>query len=819
MANLTNLIFLQLGSNNLSGNLPPDLAKGGLLQYLSLNHNNFQGHIPVSFRNSTNLFRVRLERNQFIGDITESFGIHPYLDYIDLSFNKLSGTLSPSWRACLNLTSFKISGNMITGEIPVEISQMPKLQLLDISSNKLVGKIPREFKRLSYLFHLNMSNNQLSGTIPPEFGNLSSLEILDLSRNNLSGQIPIQMENCLKLGLLSLGNNDLSGAIPFQLGNLPLHRVLDLSDNFFTGEIPPQLSKLTYLEALNLSHNELVGQIPSSFKSMMSLTSLDLSYNSLDGPVPDNHFFQTAPAESFIHNKGLCGQVHGLPPCIHSPWATKDADTKKHHKFIISVAISTFGILFLLFLVVGITLVCYKRDKSIANDSCEEFAGKHFFSIWSVDHGKELFKVILRATENFDNKYQIGVGAHSIVYKATLPSGGTLAIKKLQGEGQVVEQSFQNEIQALTQIRHRNIVRLYGFCSTAKFSFIAYEYMETGSLGAILRSEERAMELDWVKRVNIIRDIAQALSYLHHDCAPPIVHRDITSNNILLDEEYKACVSDFGISRLLEPNSSHWSMLAGTHGYMAPELAYVMRVTEKCDVYSFGVVALEVMHGIHPGDLINSLSLSMLVKDILDPRIPLHMAFATLMLSYKYLWALTAIGGENYLYIRDEEEVVISGALEMEDSFEKKHTSIEAGEVVNAKFFSVWNFDGKEAYKEIIEATENFNEKYCIGAGSYGTVYKVILSSGETFVAKKIQEVEDQVHEQAFRNEIQALTQIRHWNIVRLYGFSSTNEFNFLAYEYIEGGSLGAILQCEGAVKLDWMKRVNIVRDIAEALS
>ncbi|KAJ0961565.1 hypothetical protein J5N97_001550 [Dioscorea zingiberensis] len=608
-------ISLQLGYNNLSGNLPSDLAKGGLLQNLSLGYNNFQGHIPVSLKNSTNLIRVRLERNQFIGDISESFGIHPHLDYIDLSFNRLSGTLSPSWGACLNLKSFKISGNMITGEIPVEISQMPKLHLLDFSSNKLVGKIPREFSILSYLFHLHMSSKQLSGTIPREFGDLSSLEYLDLSRNNLSGQIPIQLvENCLNLASLSLSNNDLSGAIPFQLGNLKLHRVLDLSDNLFTGEIPPQLSKLIDLEALNLSHNELVGQIPSSFQSMMGLTSLDLSYNTLDGPVPDNHFFQTAPAEWFIHNKGLCGQVHGLPPCIHSHWATKDADTKKHHKFIISIAFSTFGILFLLFLVVGITLVCYKKDKSTANDSCEEFAGKHFVSIWSVGHGKELFKVILGATKNFDNKYQIGVGAHSIVYKATLPSGITLAIKKLQGEGEVVEQSFQNEIQALTQIRHRNIVRLYGFTLIAKFKlFIAYEYMETGSLGAILRSQERAMELDWVKRVNVIRDIAQALSYLHHDCAPPIVHRDITSNNILLDEEFKAYIFRLDISRLLEPNSSHW------------KLAYVMRVTEKCDVYSFGVVALEVMHGIHPGDLINSLSLSMLVKDILDPRIPLHM--------------------------------------------------------------------------------------------------------------------------------------------------------------------------------------------------
>ncbi|XP_039120145.1 MDIS1-interacting receptor like kinase 2-like [Dioscorea cayenensis subsp. rotundata] len=136
------------------------------------------------------------------------------------------------------------------------------------------------------------------------------------------------------------------------------------------------------------------------------------------------------------------------------------------------------------------------------------------------------------------------------------------------------------------------------------------------------------MELDWIKRVRIVRDIAQALSYLHHDCNPPIIHRDITSNNILLDEEYQACVSNFGISRLLKPNSLHWSLLACTYGYMAPELAYAMRVTEKCDVYSFRIVALEVICGTHPGDLLSNLSLSMLVKDILDPRLPfpLHIA-------------------------------------------------------------------------------------------------------------------------------------------------------------------------------------------------
>ncbi|XP_038977675.1 MDIS1-interacting receptor like kinase 2-like, partial [Phoenix dactylifera] len=163
------------------------------------------------------------------------------------------------------------------------------------------------------------------------------------------------------------------------------------------------------------------------------------------------------------------------------------------------------------------------------------------------------------------------------------------------------------------------------FCSNGRHKFLVCEYMERGSLANILRSEGAA-ELDWSKRVDAVKHIAHALSYMHHDCAPPLVHRDITSKNILLDSEYKACISDFGIARLLKPDSSNWSILAGTRGYLAPELAYTMRVTEKCDVYSFGVVALEIVMGKHPGDLISTLSSTISentsLKDILDPRLP-----------------------------------------------------------------------------------------------------------------------------------------------------------------------------------------------------
>ncbi|XP_044512486.1 MDIS1-interacting receptor like kinase 2-like [Mangifera indica] len=161
-----------------------------------------------------------------------------------------------------------------------------------------------------------------------------------------------------------------------------------------------------------------------------------------------------------------------------------------------------------------------------------------------------------------------------------------------------------------------------------QYSFLVYEYLERGSLTTFLSKEATARELDWCKRVNILKGVANALSYMHHGCSPPIVHRDISSKNVLLDSEYEAHVSDFGIAKFLKPDSSNWTTLAGTYGYIAPELAYTMKVTEKCDVYSFGVLALEVIKGKHPSDIIPSLSSlftweNMLMNNVLDQRLPL----------------------------------------------------------------------------------------------------------------------------------------------------------------------------------------------------
>uniref|UniRef100_A0A7N2QZX4 non-specific serine/threonine protein kinase n=1 Tax=Quercus lobata TaxID=97700 RepID=A0A7N2QZX4_QUELO len=149
----------------------------------------------------------------------------------------------------------------------------------------------------------------------------------------------------------------------------------------------------------------------------------------------------------------------------------------------------------------------------------------------------------------------------------------------------------------------------------------------TDSYGTIAKCNDfDAVELDWMKRMNVIKSIAHALSYMYHECVQVIVHRDISSNNILLNSELEAFVVDFGTARLLDPNSSNQTLLAGTYGYVAPELAYTMVVTEKCDVYSFGVVALEILMERHLGELLTSLSSSspqnVMLNEILDQRLP-----------------------------------------------------------------------------------------------------------------------------------------------------------------------------------------------------
>ncbi|XP_021811683.1 MDIS1-interacting receptor like kinase 2-like [Prunus avium] len=622
--NLTNLQNLGVGSNMLSGYLPPDICTGGLLVNFTANDNYFIGSVPKSFRNCSSLYRVRLDRNQLSGNISEDIGVYPHLNYIDLSYNNFYGELSQKWGQCQSLQSLKISNNRISRRIPPQLGESLQLQVLDLSSNYLVGAIPKELGRLASLFDLNLGGNKLSDSVPLEIGRLSNLEKLNLAANNLSGYIPKQLYGCLKLLNLNLSTNGLKESLPSEIGSLESLQVLDLSHNLLRGEIPPQFGELENLEALNLSHNELSGSFPSTFDNMLQLTAIDISYNQLEGPLPNIKVFNEAPIEALESNKGLCGNATGLKKCQST------IRNRKKNKNIILIAALILGTLFLGFIVVGFLYIRRHQTVRKAHEMPRGAQTENLFDIWSYD-GKLVYEDIIEATEEFDSKHCVGAGGHASVYKAMLQTGQIVAVKKLhtlQDGGIANIKAFESEIRALSEIRHRNIVKLYGFCAHPRHSFLVYQFLEGGSLERVLRNDREATMFEWTARLNLVKSVADALSYMHHDCLPPIVHRDISSKNILLDLELVAYISDFGTARILKPDSSNWTSFAGTFGYTAPEFAYTMEVNEKCDVYSFGVLALEVIMGKHPGDLLisvlsstTSTALDTPLRDVLDQRL------------------------------------------------------------------------------------------------------------------------------------------------------------------------------------------------------
>ncbi|XP_030539131.2 MDIS1-interacting receptor like kinase 2-like [Rhodamnia argentea] len=481
------------------------------------------------------------------------------------------------------------------------------LHMLDLSNNKLVGKIPNELGNLKSLFNLTLSCNNLSGEIPPGIGMLPDLAYLDLAQNYLNGPIPVQLAYCLKMIYLNLSSNQLNGSIPHEYGDLvSLQVALDLSRNTISGEIPRQLGNLIKLEILDLSNNELTGPIPSTLDNLNSLRLVDVSHNDLEGPLPNNQAFLVAPAEAFQGNAGLCGNHSGLKLCPSSIESQKERRIS-----ILVIMMPLVGVSIILSIIV-IILYTMKRGKTKMSEGSEDSHRGNLFAVWSYD-GRLVYEDIKEATDGFDHKYCIGVGGSGSVYRAELSTGQVVAVKELHTSHCFNLQSpniFENEVRALTKIRHRNIVKLYGFCSHTERSILVYEYLERGSLAKILKDMEQAKDLDWAKRINVVKGVAKALYYLHHDCRPPVIHRDISSNNILLDRKYEARVSDFGTARLLKLDSSNWTGLAGTYGYIAPELAYTMKVTDKCDVFSFGVTTLEIIMGRHPCEMTCSLSSS-----------------------------------------------------------------------------------------------------------------------------------------------------------------------------------------------------------------
>ncbi|KAF8042448.1 hypothetical protein BT93_A0927 [Corymbia citriodora subsp. variegata] len=538
-----------------------------------------------------NLASLQLPDNFFFGIIPLQVCALPKLRHLNLFYNILTGELPLCLQNLTMLEIIDISRNEIVGPIPPELGNLKQLINLNLSFNLLYGPIPPTLAKLRNLTRLYLQGNAFNGSIPPEIGNLTNLAYLSMEDNRFSGYIPPELGNLKRLIHLDLSSNLLHGMIPPTLGLLSNLTHLYLGGNSFNGSIAPEIGNLTNLAYLSMEENKFSGCIPSELGNLKSLVELRLSSNYFTYPIPS--------------------EIGALKSLTHLNLSFNNFSGRIPHEF------------------ESLVILHYLN---LANNSLHETTERNgnFLSIWNYD-GRIAYEDIINATEDFDLKYCIGIGSYGSVYRAQLPNGKVVALKKLhrlEAEDPSFDKSFRNEVKHLTEIRHRSLIKLHGFCLHRRCMFLVYEYMENGSLFCVLRDDIEAAELDWSKRVNLVQDMAHALSYLHHGCAQPIVHRDISSNNILLNSKMQAFVSDFGTARLLDPDSStnFTANIVGTYGYIAPELAYTLVVNEKCDVYSFEVVAMETMMGEHPGDIVSTLLTfsgeDIMLHKILDLRLP-----------------------------------------------------------------------------------------------------------------------------------------------------------------------------------------------------
>ncbi|KZV15011.1 putative LRR receptor-like serine/threonine-protein kinase [Dorcoceras hygrometricum] len=412
----------------------------------------------------------------------------------------------------------------------------------------------------------------------------------------LSGSLSGMIANLTNLKQVLLQNNNISGQIPEELGRLSSLQTLDLSSNKFSGHIPESLGSLSRLQYLRFNNNCLSGSLPLVLASLPQLTFLDLSYNNLSGPVPTFH----TKTFNVVGNPLICG-IHSSEKCsgsiLASPLSfTMDPSSGRSSSRKLSIALG-MSLSFVSMLVVALGFLVWKR-KTKRMQSILNFTDVQEEDLTSLGNLRCFtFKELQHATDNYSSKNILGTGGFGNVYKGKLADGTLVAVKRLKDlTGTTGESQFRTELEMISLAVHRNLLRIIGYCATPNERLLVYPYMSNGSVAARLRGGKPA--LDWNARKRIAIGAARGLLYLHEQCDPKIIHRDVKAANVLLDDFFEAIVGDFGLAKLLDHAESHvTTAVRGTVGHIAPEYLSTGQSSEKTDVFGFGILLLELITG------------------------------------------------------------------------------------------------------------------------------------------------------------------------------------------------------------------------------
>ncbi|CAK7326845.1 unnamed protein product [Dovyalis caffra] len=658
-AGMTSLTTVYLDYNPFeSWEIPESLKDAGLLKEFSANGANVAGKVPEFFNSVVfpSLEKLHLALNYLEGGLPQNFSgstIRSLWLNGQKSNSRLNGTVSILQNMTL-LEEIWLHGNYFTGPLP-DLSGLKSLKVLGLRDNSFTGVVPPSLQNSSELRVVNFTNNKFQGPTP-KFADAVSVDMIP-GTNRFCLDAPGVVCDARVNDLLSVAKNF---GYPVSLadtwkGNDPCTStdawkgitcaggdilVFNLKKAGLTGTISSDFSLFSKLQKLILSDNMLTGTIPDELTSLSSLNLLDVSNNRLYGQIPkfrSNVEVQYGGNPDIGKNSSSYappGTPGSTPSSPAGPGGGSDDSGNKNSatgKIMGSVIGVVCGLC-----VVGLGVFFYSRKRNRSSKvqspntmiihprhSGDQDAVKITVAGSSADSGVESFtdsvgpsdihvvrtekmvisiQVLRDVTNNFSEENILGRGGFGTVYKGELHDGTKIAVKRMES-GVVSEKGlaeFMSEIAVLTKVRHRHLVALLGYCLDGNERLLVYEYMPQGTLSSHLFSgkEEGVKPLDWTRRLTIGLDVARAVEYLHGLAHQSFIHRDLKPSNILLGDDMRAKVADFGLVRLApEGKASIETRLAGTFGYLAPEYAVTGRVTTKVDVYSFGVILMEMITG------------------------------------------------------------------------------------------------------------------------------------------------------------------------------------------------------------------------------
>lgn len=612
-----NLIHAIFDNNNFTGPIPTSLGQVTSLQIIRLDHNQFSGPVPDSIGNLSNLMELSLANNLLNGAVPDLTSL-TQLDYVDLSNNNFPSSPAPGWFSTLiSLNSIFMENDDLTGTIPSALFSLPNLQQVSLARNAFSGKLNMTGNISSQLRVVNLTINHIIEADVTSYSNSLILIGNPVCFDNISfctlkqkQQVPYAT-NLGPCAAIPCPTDQSASPVTSQncVCTNPFQGLMIFRAPAFSDVTSPALFKIlesTLVQNLSLAPGSV------ALSNVEFSPGAPLTFTVKVFPVSGTSFNRSDViriSTALVNQTFKAPTAFGPYSFIASTYFPGPINKKSSMGKGAIIGIAIAGCV----LIVGLILVAIYalRQKRIAKEAVERTTNP--FASWGAggtDNGDApqlkgaryfSFEELKKCTNNFSEINEIGSGGYGKVYKGTLANGQIAAIKRAQQGSMQGAAEFKNEIELLSRVHHKNLVTLVGFCYEQGEQMLVYEYIPYGTLRENLMGKG-GVNLDWKKRLRIAIGSAKGLAYLHELADPPIIHRDIKSTNILLDESLNAKVADFGLSKLVsDTQKGHVStQVKGTLGYLDPEYYMTQQLSEKSDVYSFGVVLLELMTARQP---------------------------------------------------------------------------------------------------------------------------------------------------------------------------------------------------------------------------